>query len=222
MEIWLDTCDIEAIDKANRLGILYGVTTNPSILANADDDHDKVIQSLLDAQDGPIAVQVTACKAEEMIRQAMALHSVSDRIIVKIPVIQEGLIAIKALSEENVPVMATAVFHSNQALLAAIAGADYVAPYISRMIDEGIDAYASVQMMAAMYQTYRFKTKILGAALRTTEQITICASLGIAAVTMKSVLFSQFIADDKGTLNSLRAFAEEWDACEHQTLAALT
>lgn len=221
MEIWLDTCDSQIISAACRLGILFGVTTNPSILASAKENHDRVISRLLDVQEGPLAVQVTADTADEMIKQALALHSFSDRIIVKVPVVQEGLAAMKTLGKEGVSVMATAVFQPNQALLAAIAGADYVAPYLCRMFDEGIDAYAALETIVSIYEKYEFKTKILGAALRTTDQITACASLGISAVTLKSTLFSQFIADETATLNSLRAFAEDWEACEHQTLAAL-
>lgn len=221
MEIWLDTCDSKVIEQANHLGIIYGVTTNPSILAAAKDDHNQVIQRLLDIQDGPLAVQVTAFDADEMIHQGMALHVISDRIIVKIPVIQEGLVAIKSLVQEGVSVMATAVFQCNQALLAALAGADYVAPYLSRMFDEGIDAYASLDSMVTIYKNYQFKTKILAAALRTTDQITACASAGVAAVTLKSTLYSQFVANEQATMNSLRAFAQEWEAREHPTLACL-
>lgn len=218
MEIWLDTCDSQTIINANRLGIIYGVTTNPSILASANESHDKILNRLLEVQDGPLAVQVTAMHAKEMIKQALALHSFSDRIIVKIPVIQEGLVAIKALVEEGVSVMATAVFYPNQALLAAIAGADYIAPYLGRMLDEDLDAFEALDVMVKIYQNHQFKTKILAAALRTTDQITACATAGIPAVTLKSTLFSQFVANDKSTLNCLKAFADDWEACEQQKL----
>lgn len=220
MEIWLDTCDTRVISTACRLGIIYGVTTNPSILANAQENHEKVISQLLEIQDGPLAVQVTSEDANEMIKQGLALHSVSDRIIVKIPVIQEGFVAMKALVQEGVSIMATAVFNPNQALLAAIAGADYVAPYFGRMLDEGLDAQTALETMVLIYKNYQFKTKILAAALRTTDQITACASLGILAVTLKSSLFSQFVANDHSTLNCLSAFAEDWEACGCQKLSA--
>ncbi|HEV8052150.1 MAG TPA: transaldolase family protein [Parachlamydiaceae bacterium] len=221
MEIWLDTCDSEVISNAHRLGILYGVTTNPSILAKADENHDIVINRILDNQNGSVAVQVTAYNADEMIKQAEALRAFSDRIIVKIPVVQDGLVAIKHLSRKNIPIMATAIFQPHQALLAALAGADYVAPYVGRIFDEGIDAYDSLETMQAIYKTYQFKTKILAAALRTPEQIMKCARLGIHAVTLKSTLFSQFSADDESTLNCLSVFAEDWDACQHRALSAL-
>lgn len=221
MEIWLDTCDSQIVSTACRLGIIHGITTNPSILASAQEDQDKVISRLLDIQKGPVAVQVVADDADEMIKQALALHDFSHRIIVKIPVVQEGLAAMKVLVQEGISIMATAVFQPNQALLAGIVGADYVAPYVSRMFDEGIDAYSALETMASIYKNPQFKTKILAAALRTTEQITTCASMGISAVTLKGQLFSQFIANDKATVNSLMAFAEDWEACKYQILPAL-
>lgn len=218
MELWLDTCDAQVVTNACRLGIIYGVTTNPTILAESRDDVENVINKLLDIQDGPIAIQVTADNAPEMIKQAVALHAFSDRIIVKVPVIQQGLMAMKELVQEGVAVMATAVFQPNQALLAALAGADYVAPYVSRMFDAGVDAYGALQTMVTMYRHYGLKTKILAAALRTTDQITTCASMGISAVTLKSSLFSQFIADDPSTVGCLKTFAEDWESRPHNAV----
>jgi TalC/MipB family fructose-6-phosphate aldolase len=223
MEIWLDTYDNQTITSACQLGILHGVTTNPSILANAKENHDKVIEKLLTLQNGPVAVQVTACRANEIVRQAKALQEISERIIVKIPVIQEGLAAIHMLFQQTTKmrIMATAVFTPNQALLAALAGADYVAPYFGRMLDEGLDALAILETMITIYKANGFKTKILAAALRTTDQITSCAALGIPAVTLKGKLYSEFVTNTQATLHSLREFAEQWDACEYETLPAL-
>lgn len=212
MKIWLDTCDSKSIKLANDLGILYGITTNPTLIAAESGEIDDIVNRLLDEQDGPLAIQVTADRADEMIKQAVALHTFSDRIFVKVPVIREGLLAMKELAAQNIPVMATAVFHPNQALLAALAGADYVAPYLCRMFDVGIDAYAALQTMLTIYKNYDVKTQIIVAALRTTDQITACAAAGVSAVTMKSSLFTQFIADDSAALTSLRAFSEDWAA----------
>lgn len=211
MEIWLDTCDSQTIKAANQFGIVYGITTNPSLLADAQQDPEQVINNLLDLQDGPIAVQVTPSNSEEMIARAKALHAFSDRIIVKVPVTQQGLIAIKALAAEEIPTMATAVFQPTQALLSALAGADYIAPYYGRMFDAGIDAQAALQSMVAIYRQYGFKTKILAAAIRTTDQIITCAEIGVAAVTLKSSIFSRLLADDNDTLESLRVFSEDWE-----------
>lgn len=214
MQIWLDTCDREFILTASRLGLVYGVTTNPSILAGMQENPDKIIAGLLEIQAGPVAVQVTVSHSDEMIKQALALHSFSDRIVVKIPVIQEGLIAMKELVQKGVSIMATAIFQPNQAILAAIVGVDYIAPYVCRMFDEGFDAYASLQLMVSIYKSHHFKTKILAAALRTADQITACASMGISAATLKEPLFSQFVANDPSTLKALRLFSDEWQACD--------
>jgi TalC/MipB family fructose-6-phosphate aldolase len=212
MEIWLDTCDTKTISLAKDLGILFGVTTNPTLIAAESEGIEEMVNRLLDEQDGPLAVQVTADRSAEMIKQAVALHTFSDRIIVKVPVIREGLIAMKELVQQGISVMATAVFQPNQAILAALAGADYVAPYLCRMFDAGIDAYASLQTMLTIYQKYGFKTKVLVAALRTPDQITNCAASGVSAVTMKGPLFNQFISDDSTALTTLRAFSEDWAA----------
>lgn len=217
MEIWLDTCNSETIATACRLGIIDGITTNPSILASAKENPHQTIHHLLDIQSGPVTVQVTADDADGMVKEAMSWRYLSDRLIIKIPVIQEGLAAIRILVQEGIPTMATAVFQPNQALLAAIAGAEYVAPYVCRMFDEGIDAYVALETIAAIYKRYSFKTKILAAALRTTDQITACASMGLDAVTLKSSLFAEFIADDKATCKALRAFSEDWHGCQHHT-----
>lgn len=221
MKIWLDTCDSKTIKLANDLGILYGITTNPSLIAAENRDIEEIVNRLLDEQDGPLAVQVTADRADEMIKQATALHTFSDRIYVKIPVVREGLIAMKELAEQEIPVMATAVFQPNQAMLAALAGADYVAPYLCRMFDAGIDAYAALQTMLTIYKNYDFKTQIIVAALRTTDQITACAAAGVAAVTMKNSLFSQFIADDSAAVATLRGFSDDWRARKHKESSLL-
>lgn len=217
MEIWLDTCDPQAIAAACSFGIVYGITTNPSILAGTHEDPEKVINNLLDLQDGPIAIQVTANNSQEMIRQAKALHSFSDRIIIKVPVTQQGLITIKTLSSEEISTMATAVFQPTQALLAALAGADYVAPYLGRMFDAGIDAYASLQSMVNIYRQQGLKTRILAAAIKSTDQIIACAEMGITAVTLKNALFGQLLADDAYTLDSLKTFAEDWESRKFQS-----
>lgn len=211
MEIWLDTCNSQVIKAAGQYGIIFGITTNPSILSKAQTDPEAVIHRLLDEQDGLVAVQVVADRADEMIRQALKLHSISDRIIVKVPVTQQGLIAMKTLSEREVPLMATAVFNPNQALLAALAGADYLAPYVGRMYSSGIDAIEALQTIKAIYDHYKIETRIIAAALQSPEQITVCAKIGMHAVTLKESLFNQFMANDSCTLESMEGFAADWE-----------
>jgi transaldolase len=211
MEIWLDTCNIQAIKAACRYGIIFGITTNPSILSKAGVDPEAVINKMLDEQDGPVAVQVVADKAEEIIHQALKLHSISERIIVKVPVTQQGFISMKALSEHEVPIMATAVYNPNQALLAGLTGANYLAPYVGRMYSSGIDAIEALQSIKVIYDHYKIETHIIAAALQSPEQITVCAKMGIHAVTLKESLFNQFMADDSCTLESLEGFTADWE-----------
>lgn len=214
MEVWLDTCDSKSIDAAMRFGIIYGITSNPTILAEAGKDPEKVIQQVLDIQEGPLAVQVTADQAEEMIQQAEALHAFSKRIIVKVPVTKQGLIAMSVLSKKGIQILATAVFEPRQALFAAIAGVQYVAPYVGRMFDAGIDAYTSLQTMVKMFQQHKVPTKIMAAALKNTDQIVACAEMGIEAVTLKNTLFQQFVADEPLSMDCLRVFERDWGSRE--------
>lgn len=216
MEIWLDTCNIKGIQAAQALGITFGITTNPSILASGSESPEKIIANILEIQNGPIAVQVTPANAKEICERAIALRAFSNRIIVKVPVTTEGLIAIRTLSQEKIPVMATAVFDPRQTLLATLAGAAYVAPYVGRMFDEGIEAYTALESMVKILDKYGRNTKIIAAALRTTDQIMACAALGVDAVTIKTSLFQQFISDDPMTLESLNAFSIDWEARNHR------
>lgn len=211
MELWLDTCHLETIKAANRYGIIQGITTNPTILAKSPFDPEKTIQALLDIQDGPVAVQVNADEESSIISEAMQFQEVSDRIIVKVPVTQEGLAAIHRLSEEGIPTMATAIFHPNQALLAALAGANYAAPYLGRMFDEGIDGWSALQSMLNIYKQYSFSTKIIVAAIKSTEHITLCTEMGVQAMTVKRECFSELMTEHPLTMQWVRIFAQDWE-----------
>ena len=211
MELWLDTSHLDTIKKAYRYGIIHGVTTNPSIIAKSHQDPALLIPSLLDIQKGPVAIQVTADEAEGMVHEAKCLYQMSSRIIIKIPVTQEGLAAIHILSAMGIATMATALFHPNQAYLAALAGASYVAPYLGRMFDEGIDAWSVLQTMLAIYRQHSFKTKILVAALKSTEHITLCAEMGVHAITIKKESFDELITEHPLTEQWVKIFAQDWE-----------
>lgn len=206
----------------NAFGLVYGVTTNPSLLGKVEQDPEKVINALLDVQDGPLAVQVTATDADEMVRRALCLHAFSDRIIVKVPVTQQGLIAIKQLAEQEVATMATAVFHTHQAFLAAQAGAAYVAPYVGRMLNAGIDAFKVMREILRIYHAYNYPTKVIAAALQSVEQVTACAEIGLPAVTLKMSLFSQLVGDDPLTAEALQGFAADWHKNAYNADSILT
>jgi transaldolase len=211
MEIWLDTTDIPTIKKAKRLGILHGVTTNPSIVAHSKKGLEELLKALLETQDGPVAVQVTLPSGEEMVGQGEAIAQFSPRFIVKVPVTAEGLFAIHTLSAKKIPVMATAVFDPNQCILAARAGALYIAPYYSHICDEELEGYETFCKMVKLLERHGYSSKILAAALRTTEQVRECASIGVDAVTMNEKIFEEYIADHPSTIKALSRFDLDWN-----------
>lgn len=208
MKIWLDTSNIHTVERANRLGILFGVTTNPTIVANSQRGLEELLEDLLRVQKGPVTAQVVADTAEEMIEQGQHLFSLSNRLIVKVPVTQEGLEAIHGLSSRGIPIMATVVFTPQQALMAALAGADYVAPYINRMANAGIDPWAALSSMSHIFRQNEIQTKILGASIKQIEQIMKCAEIGIHGVTISDNVFEKLIEDEPLTLQAVQQFAE--------------
>jgi transaldolase len=210
MQIWLDTAELPLIEKAANMGILYGVTTNPTIVAECKLLLEDLIEALLKIQKGPLAVQVTASDAKTMIRQAEALHQFSGRIVVKIPVTEEGLMAIHALSPK-IPTMATAIFDVNQALLSAKAGAAYIAPYYSRICEAEINGIDAIREMLGFLQRYSFPSQLLAASLRSPEQIKELAQMGAHAVTLKEDVFNGLIENNPQTVQSVNRFAQDWD-----------
>jgi transaldolase len=210
MQIWLDTAELPLIEKAAKMGILYGVTTNPSIAAQSKLPLEDLIEGLLKIQKGPLAVQVTANDALTMIRQAEALHQFSGRIIVKIPVTEDGLMAIHALSGK-IPTMATAVFDVNQALLSAKAGASYIAPYYSRICEAEINGIDAIREMLGLLRRYSFLSQLLAASLRSPEQIKELAEMGAHAVTLKEDVFQSLIENNPLTVQSVNRFSQDWD-----------
>lgn len=214
MDIWLDTTDIKTITLGSRLGILMGVTTNPSLIANSGLSLEENIDAILKCQSGPITVQVTAVDHSGIIEQAETLREFSERIIVKIPVTQEGLKAMESLSHLQFPVMATAIVTPYQALFACHAGAAFIAPYYSRILNP-LDALEGIILML---DRYGFETGIVAASLKTEEHIDDCFQLGIDAITLKKDLFETFIADQSGTFEALDRFSNDWKKAKPSNL----
>lgn len=205
MDLYLDGIDTDLIKWASRLGALQGVTTNPSIISESGMNAGEALRAALKNHQGPVAAQVLANKAEDIVEQAETLRDLSERIIVKIPVTQQGLKAMHSLSHLQLPIMATSILSPFQALLACHAGAAYLAPYYSYMEhpEETIDT------MLHTIEHYGFETKLLVASLRTLEQVSHCLTLGVHGVTLKPSLFQEFIADHPKTLDCLEKFREE-------------
>ena len=216
MEIWLDTADLELIKQAEEMGILHGVTTNPSIVAKSKVGMEDLLEQILGFQKGPVTAQVTAQESAKMIAQGAALYQFSNRIIVKVPVTQEGLKAMHTLSKQKVPVMATAVFDTNQVLLAARAGASYIAPYFSSICELDMSGFDQFHTMIKLLKTYRYNTKVIAASLKSAEQVRQCLELGADAVTLNKEVFLSFAGDHEETLKRLDRFSKDWKGAKER------
>lgn len=210
MEIWLDTADFGLIETAKQMGILHGVTTNPSIVAKSKLAIEDLLEKILAMQSGPVTAQVTAADSAKMIEQGLALSQFSDRIVVKVPVTTEGLKAIYALSQKKIPLMATAVFEPTQVLLAAKAGAAYIAPYFSSICEADPSGVTEFSSMLKLLRHYHLPAKLLAASLKTPEHVRECIELGADAVTINGEVFSAFIENRQETMERLQKFEKDW------------
>jgi transaldolase len=208
MEIWLDTIDEDVIVDGETTGVITGITTNPSILSNANNVRHTLLR-ILDIQSGPVAVQVTSTDADAMIEEGMRIFGLSSRLIVKVPINRNGLIAIKHLQREKVSVLGTGVVFATQALLASNQGVSYIAPYFSHMSDIG-DASATLKTMVDILHINGSSTKILAASLKQLDHIILCASLGIAAVTIKPDLYYKLLDDHPVVEGFSERFLRDW------------
>lgn len=209
MKIWLDTANNQTIQKAVRLGILSGVTTNPTIISNSRRPEREVLKDLLHYQEGPITAQVMADDAKTMVQEGQTFYSISNRIIIKVPITKDGLEAIHLLSRQGIPTMATVLFTPHQALMAALAGVDYVAPYLSRLEKSGGDPWSTLKSIQDIFHNYKLKTKILGASISTIEQVVKCAEIGIYGITIKDEIFEKLMEDYPLTRQCVAKFAED-------------
>ncbi len=208
MEIWLDTIDLAVINDAAKVGIIAGVTTNPSILSKAT-NVGKTLEKLLGLQQGPVAAQVTSSNAKDMIEEGRKIASYSERMIVKVPMNKEGLITIKQLVSENIPVLGTSILFPQQALLATVLGTSYISPYFSHMGD-GETAIDLLRIMVEILKKSNGPTKMLAASLREVQHIINCALLGVEAVTIKPDLFEKLVSNHPSVEGFLLKFNSEW------------
>lgn len=216
MEIWLDTAEFDLIENAKEMGILHGITTNPSIIAKSKMGMEELLEKLLQMQIGPVTAQVTAQEAPKMIEQGESLYRFSNRMIVKVPVTREGLKAIHGLGLKKIPVMATAVFDSNQVLLAARAGATYIAPYFSSMCELDITGVEQFKAMLHVLERYQYPSKLLGASLKSAEQVRQCVEMGTHAVTLNKEVFLSFVDNNPETMKRVDKFSKDWKTAKER------
>ncbi len=209
MKIFIDTANIEEIKTANEWGVIDGVTTNPTLVAKEGKDFKSIINQILSIVEGPISVEVISTDSEGMVKEALDMAKWSKNIVIKIPMIPEGLKAVKILNEKGIKTNVTLVFSVNQAILAAKAGATYVSPFIGRLDDIGHDGMQIIRDLVQIYKLYDFKTEIIVASVRHPLHVVESAKIGAHVATIPYNVIEKMFKHPL-TDNGLEKFLKDW------------
>ncbi|MEM4284918.1 MAG: fructose-6-phosphate aldolase [Candidatus Nitrosocaldus sp.] len=210
VQIFLDTANLDAIRKYNDMGILDGVTTNPTLLAKENSDPIEIMKEIIRIVKGPVSLEVVSTDLDGMLEEAHRLARFGTNAVIKIPMIPDGLKAIKRLSSEGIKTNCTLVFSPNQAILAAKAGATYVSPFIGRLDDAGHDGMQVIRDVVQIFRNYNFSTKVLVASVRHPVHVVEAAKIGADVITMPPEVLEKMIKHpltDKG----LSTFLADWE-----------
>jgi len=210
MKLFIDTANVDEIRRANDMGIISGVTTNPSLIAKEGRDFKQVVTEIAEIVDGPISAEVISLKEEEMVQEAIELSKIHKNIVIKIPMCEEGLKAVKKLKEKNIKTNVTLIFSVNQALLAALAGASYVSPFAGRLDDVGNSGMDVIRDIAKVFNIYKIDCEIIAASIRHPMHVTEAALAGAHISTVPFDVIKKMISHpltDKG----IEKFLADWD-----------
>jgi transaldolase len=210
MKFFLDTANVDEIREAVDLGLIDGVTTNPSLVAKAGRPFEEVVHEICEIVQGPVSAEVVSVEADEMVAEGRRLAAIHEHVVVKCPLIKEGLKATRRLTDEGVRVNVTLCFSPNQALLAAKAGAAYISPFVGRLDDVSQDGMELLQQIIAIYENYGFPTEVLAASIRHPKHVLDAALMGADVATIPYKVFDALFnhpLTDKG----LAAFLADWE-----------
>lgn len=213
MKFFIDTANVEDIKKANDMGVICGVTTNPSLIAKEGKNFNDVIKEITSIVDGPISgeVKATTIKAEDMIVEAREIAKIHKNMVVKIPMTVEGLKAVKILSKEGIKTNVTLIFSANQALLAERAGATYVSPFLGRLDDISTDGLELIRTIADIFATHDIDTEIISASVRHPIHVTECALAGADIATVPYSVIEQMTKHPL-TEQGIEKFKKDYEA----------
>jgi transaldolase len=209
MKIFLDTANFESIQKYLELGVVDGITTNPSLLFKENSDPIDAMKKIVKLVDGPVSLEVVATDFDEIMDESLKLASYGDNVVVKVPMTADGLKAVNALTKKNIKTNVTLIFSANQALLASKAGATYVSPFIGRLDDIGHDGLGLISDIVQIFKGYDFSTQVLVASIRHPIHVIESAKLGADVVTLPPDILQKMIhhtLTDKG----LDMFLNDW------------
>ncbi len=210
MKFFIDTANVEEIRKANELGVLDGVTTNPSLIAREGKDPVSLLKTICGIVNGPVSAEVVGLTADEMVKEARALSKIHKNVVVKIPMIEEGLKAVKKLSALGIRTNVTLVFSSPQALLAAKAGANFVSPFVGRLDDISHSGMGLVGEIVEIYENYLFDTEIIVASIRNPLHVVEAARMGAHIATIPYAVIRQLIRHPLTDVG-LEKFLKDWE-----------
>lgn len=211
MKLFIDTANVEEIRKANDLGVICGVTTNPSLIAREGRVFKDVVTEITTIVDGPISAEVVSLEHEKMVEEALELAAIHKNIVIKIPMIEEGLKAVKILSAKGIKTNVTLIFSASQALLAAKAGATYVSPFVGRLNDISSRGNELVEMIHNMFEKHGITTEIIAASIRSSEDVVDAALAGadIATIPYKIIVqMTKHPLTDAG----IERFLKDWES----------
>lgn len=210
MKIFLDTANLQSIKMYNDMGLLDGITTNPSLLAKEGGDPQKAMEEITKIIKGDVSLEVVATDYAGMMDEGHTLKKYGANVVIKVPMTADGLKACKSLTQEGIPVNVTLVFSPNQAILAAKAGAKYVSPFIGRLDDIGQDGMSLIAEIKQIFSNYDFKTQILVASVRHPMHVVEAAKIGADVVTLPPDVLGKMLKHPL-TDNGLKAFLADWE-----------
>ncbi len=193
MKIFIDSGDIGEIKEALSMGAIDGVTTNPSLLAKAGKPTARAIAEICEVVDGPISAEVIGTSKDDIVREGRELAKIHKNVVVKVPLIQDGLKAVRVFSAEGIPTNVTLCFSPSQALLAAKAGATYISPFVGRLDDVSGDGMELVQQIVTIYENYDFETQVLAASIRHPVHFVQAAMIGAHVATLPLKVIQQLL-----------------------------
>ena len=209
MKFYLDSANLAAIRKYNEMGLVDGVTTNPSLVSKEPGGFEDIIVSICKEVNGPVSAEVVSTNYDGMLEEALHLSKLAPNVVVKIPMIPEGLRATKTVSSLGIPVNVTLVFSAVQGLLAAKAGASYISPFIGRLDDIGQRGMQVIEDLVAIKENYRFKAEILVASIRNPQHVLEAAKLGAGIATMPPDVMEKLMQHPLTDIG-LKKFLDDW------------
>ncbi len=216
MKFFIDTASVKEIQESADLGLLDGVTTNPTLLSKEKGDPREILREITKIVEGPVSAEVTALDHQGMVSEGLELRKIADNITVKIPMTLEGLKALRALSSQGVPTNCTLIFNATQALMAAKAGATFASPFVGRLDDISTDGMQLIEQCCTIYKTYGFATEVLVASVRHPIHVVTAAMMGAHVCTMPAKVIGQ-LASHPLTDIGLEKFLADWEKVKNRT-----